>query len=182
MYKQKKLHSPLILFVPGNCDKSGALAGKCPVSDTRCVLVLMVWPQLCSSLVGALPLQALRGLCAAWGECGGVLGGGVDYGGKPQYPSFGWRGEAGLGYSLLEGVCLRGGASGGSCPRSVLIGAPGSEATLGPALVPVLTHISRRSAIPVCYPYSCIPPATACKCFLLLQRWLIWASLEKNIS
>lgn len=42
VYKQKKLHSPLILFVPGNCDKSGALAGKCPVSNTRCVLVLMV--------------------------------------------------------------------------------------------------------------------------------------------
>lgn len=113
------------------------------------------------------------------------LAGGVDYGGKPQYPCFGQRGEAGARLGSAYG----GGASRGSCLRSILINAPGSGATSGscacvPAVLPlclVLTHISHTSAIPVWSWYSCHPPATAHKCFLLLQKWLIWASVQKDV-
>lgn len=55
-YKQKKLQCALPLFVPGNWDKSGVLAGRCPIYNTQRVLALMVWPQLCISLVGAVQL------------------------------------------------------------------------------------------------------------------------------
>lgn len=53
----------MTLFIPGNWDKSGVLAGRCPVYNTQHVLALMVWPHFCISLVSAV------GLCAARGDC-----------------------------------------------------------------------------------------------------------------
>lgn len=97
----------LTLFVPGNWDKSGVLAGRCPMYNTQHVLALMVWPQLCISLV----------ICELWGlVCG--LGDWVVGGlwGTPQHSS---SGKGGAGLQLLEASCLRS-----------LVAVPGSEATL----------------------------------------------------
>lgn len=66
-------------------------------------------------------------------------------------------------------------AASGTC-ASVLTSLP-----LHPALAPVLTHISHTLAIAVCSCWSCLPPATVHVCFLLFQRWLMWASVQKNV-
>lgn len=111
MYKQKKSQCALILFVPGNWDRSGVLAGRCPIHNIQRVLALMVWPLLCISW---LVLEVVYNM--GWVQRG--LVGGMDYGVNPSTPILAKDG-LGLGCSLWKMM-----------PEEVAVS--GSEATLVP--------------------------------------------------
>lgn len=133
VYKQKKLQCALTLFVPGKWDKSGVLAGRCPIYNTQHVLAFMVW-LIPASLWSVLCSCELWRVCAAGGDwvVGWVIGS------TPVlqfWEERSWGGVAAPGRIVPE--------EHGCCSWFHVL-------PLCPALAPLLTHVSHTLAIPVC--------------------------------